>query len=254
MSPNELESAGRAVTGEREFRHHGSKPPFGEAQLSVGGQLRLDAFRGAPDGRASPAAQLLEVRRQDLQALLVEAVRRLVEEDEVRVVDEGHRQPDPLPLSHREPVGPPIREILEPEDAECPLHRALPACRRHEREPRAEVEVAPCAEPGIEAAITRRQESEPREVRAAIAFGMEPVEGYRARFGMDQAGRDSQQRRLPVPFAPQTETSEPRGTARSTPSRTGSLPHRLWMAFRTRRSPAAAGDAADACDSVGASI
>ena len=109
--------------------------------------------------------------------------------------------------------------------------------------------MAPCAEPGVEAAITRRQESEPRKVRAAVAFGMEPVEGDRARFGMDQAGRDSQQRRLPgaVRAADRDERTSRNGKVDAVEN--GLLAPALVDAVQDEQVAGRGGDAADACDS-----
>src|SRR5438093_5052927 len=84
-----------------------------EAQRTVDvrdGTGELCARRGAADRTAPSAAQLDQGRCKQVLALFVQTVPGLVEQDEVRTVQEGHCEAHPLTLTHREPVESPSRE------------------------------------------------------------------------------------------------------------------------------------------------
>ena len=154
-------------------------------------------------------------------------------------MDERHRQPHSLPLPHREPVGPPVGEAFQAKDVERLVDRGGSLARRDESESRAEIEMPAGAESRVEGAIAGRKEAEPGEVRTAIVFGVQPVDRDGTRLGMNQPGRDPQQRRLTgsVGATDRDERTSPSG--RSRPSRIGWLPQpcarRGGRAVRRRR-------------------
>ena len=111
-------------------------------------------------------------------------------------MDERHRQPHALPLPGREPVDTTVRKITEFERLDRLFDCRRPCACGNEREPRAQVEMATGGEPSVEATIACRKEAESCQVCAAVPFGVQAVECHRARIGVDQPGRDAQQRGL----------------------------------------------------------
>ena len=152
--------------------------------------------RRAPDDRAASGDELGDRAAQALDPSGVEARRGLVEQDEPRLVEERHRQPQPLPLSRRQPVGAFRREPVEPEESEGALDPFAPFGAWHERDARPELEVVAGAEPRVEARLARGEEADPPLVLAALRLDGEPVDRDRAAVGGDQATDDPEQRRL----------------------------------------------------------
>src|SRR6185437_11615244 len=67
-------------------------------------QTKAADARTAPEHRLSSRSEIADRRVQTVYAGLVEAVARLVEQDDVGAVQEAHRQSHPLALAHRQPV------------------------------------------------------------------------------------------------------------------------------------------------------
>ena len=170
-------------------------------------------------------AQALDRLAHELGALGVEIGRRLVEDDERRVAEEGAREGDPPPLARRE------RAPAVADHGVVPVRQA-----EHERVGAGELGSLP------DPLVGRRGVAEPdvvgdaaaEERRALRQPGDAPPPGIRAaRAEIDTADGDSAGRRappgaggdvatvlLPDPLAPTSATVSPGKSSRSSPSRT----------------------------------
>ena len=102
---------------------------MGHDQDRVGEALRLlDVVRRHEDRRAL-GAQPVDQRPQLLADLRVEADGRLVEQDEVRPVDERARDQQPAPHAARELVDARVAPVDQVRDLERALDRRVPLVR-----------------------------------------------------------------------------------------------------------------------------
>ena len=139
---------------------------------------------------------------QQGRTLAVEAGERLVEQQHLRLRQEGHRDPQPLALSHRHPVDAPAFEFTEVEDVDRGVDDGPHLPRRDERDTGPELELTADREAGVQAAVPAGRKATRRWiVRAALGGGEPPGLGAPA-FRVDQPGGDPQHRRLPSPVAP----------------------------------------------------
>ena len=92
----------------------------------VGDGERLDLVVGDDHGRLVQAVeQLLDLPAHLLSHRDVEAAERLVEEEALRVADDGAADGDPLLLALRKPAGNPAERVAEVEQAGDLVHPAL---------------------------------------------------------------------------------------------------------------------------------
>ena len=71
----------------------------------------------------------------------------LVEQHDVRGVEEGHREPQPLALAHGQAVRAVRQKLADPEPLDRLAHGGIDLVPRHEREPRPELGVLGGSDP-----------------------------------------------------------------------------------------------------------
>ena len=135
----------------------------------------------------------------------VEAVPRLVEQDERRIVHECESERQALALAHREPAGAPARDVLELEPGQRGLDLRAPLPCGNQRQPRPVAEMLRHREACVEPCRSRRQEPDLRLVAAAISPRREPVELHDTGVRGDDARDDPEQGRLAGAVPPDDE-------------------------------------------------
>lgn len=131
--------------------------------------------------------------------LPVEAVAWLVEQDEIRLLDEGHRQTHALTLSHRETVHAVLGELRQREAPDRLLDGRGPALDGHEGDTSRVVQLPAHREARIQAGAGGGEERQALLVGAPVAVGVQPERVDVAVGRADQAGEDAQQRGLAHP-------------------------------------------------------
>src|SRR5919108_5176278 len=82
-----------------------------EYKVTIEREARATVGRLAPDGRAAAREQPRDGGVQQRDAEVVKARTGLIEEYQLRVAQEGHRDAYALALSHREPVDAVTRDL-----------------------------------------------------------------------------------------------------------------------------------------------
>ena len=90
------------------------------------------------------------------RALGVEAGQRLVEQHDLRLGEEGHRDPQALALAHRHAVDAAVGQLTKVEGVDRPLDLEAHLGRGHHRDPGPELELVADRKPRIEAAVAGR--------------------------------------------------------------------------------------------------
>jgi len=133
------------------------------------------------------------------EPLVVKARVRFVEQEQVRVMDDGHRQTNPLPLTEGDAVDSPIGEIGDRRRAEGPFDRRPSGTPAKQGCTRGKFEVLASRQPWIQTSVTGHEQadttSEGRSWRHRVKADGAPVR-------REEPCRDPQKRRLAGPVLP----------------------------------------------------
>ena len=210
---DEPDRAGAGAAGQLERRARGDHPAAVDDVDLVGEPLGLLQVVRGQHRRHPVAAQLLEQRPGVAARLRVHPGGRLVDEEQLRPPDHGHREGEPLLLAAGEP---PVRRAPAVAEAE-PLdeHRD----RQRVRVQRGDV-VEHLLGPGTRS--RRRRTGASRRCGGAAPAGPRCGSSPRTRtvpcWGRRNPSQVSSVVVLPAPLGPRTAVIEPRATVRSRPS------------------------------------
>ncbi len=113
--PREVGRVGRDELGDA---HVGHQLAAADHDQMVGGEGHLAHQVAGDEDRTALGRQHPHQIPDPEDALRVETVDRLVEEQHLRVAQQGGRDAQALPHAQREALGPPARDVLEADDAE----------------------------------------------------------------------------------------------------------------------------------------
>jgi hypothetical protein len=173
------------------------QPPLLEDPDPVAETRHLDQLVAREQDRLPPLVGEVDEEAPDLlDALRVEPVRRLVEQQERRVAEQGAGDAEPLPHSLGVASDPPVAVRREPDRLEKPVRRGAGLAPREAVRDAEQRQVPAAGEPRVE----RRSLDQTTLAGArlpGVAGRVEPVHEHRPGIRPDEPQRDPERRGLP---------------------------------------------------------